>query len=44
MIETLTKLYNERFADVDKKFKYLEERQKKAEEVESNGGGAAMMK
>ena len=42
MIETYKKLYNERFLDIEKKIKYLEERKKKVEEVEANGGGALM--
>ena len=42
MIQTYKTLYTERFADIEKKIKYLEERKKKVEEVESNGGNAMM--
>lgn len=40
MIETYKKLYAERYADIEKKIKFLEDRKKKVEEVESNGGNA----
>ena len=42
MIETYKNLYNERFLDIEKKIKYLEDRKKKTEEVESNGGNAML--
>ena len=42
MIETYKNLYNERFLDIEKKIKYLDDRKKKTEEVESNGGNAML--
>jgi len=42
MIETYKNLYHERYLDIEKKIKYLEDRKKKDEVVESNGGNAMM--